>query len=96
MSNVSGADLEQLYTLGKNFCSDADQLETLITAIDNQIAASQWTGVTASQWQGTTWAEQFKPTLKNIAEGTGGLRQTGEWLKSQAQAIATATGGTVG
>ncbi|MCL2395071.1 MAG: hypothetical protein FWC87_10335 [Acidimicrobiaceae bacterium] len=93
--SVSGANLEQLYQLGKQFCSDADSIQTLIKNIDNQIAAAQWTGTNATQWT-NQWQSQFKPALNNVGEGQGGLRPTGVYLMGQAQGIGQATGTQVG
>ena len=91
---VTGANLEQLKQLSQEFLSDATQIDALIARIDAKLAAAQWTGGNATQFT-SNWQSQWKPMLKNMADGDGGLQQNGQYINSQVSAIGQATGTSI-
>ena len=91
---VTGANLEQLKQLSQEFLSDAQLIDALIPRIDAKLAAAQWTGGNATNFT-NNWQSQWKPMLKSLADGDGGLRQNGNYINSQATALGQATGTSV-
>lgn len=88
---VTGANLDQLAALGQEFNNDADAIDALIKRIDTMLPQAQWTGGNAQAFT-NNWQNTWKTQLQAIADGQGGLRANGAYIKQQVQALRQATG----
>lgn len=88
---VTGANLEQLKVLAQEFLSDADLIDAMVPRIDAKIAAAQWTGGHAQNFI-SHWVNEYKPMLKNLSDGQGGLRDNGNFINVNGQNLGQVTG----
>jgi uncharacterized protein YukE len=81
-----GADIQQLATMGRQFTTQAVQVDTLISAINGQLGNTSWVGPSADKFK-DQWNSQFVPALRNLEEA---LRAAGADVENRRQRIEAA------
>ena len=81
-----GANIEQLEALTRQFNTQAGQVDTLISAINNQMGSTWWIGPRADKFK-NEWDQQFVPTLRKLSEA---LREAGQDVTTTAHNLQAA------
>jgi uncharacterized protein YukE len=88
VTNIRGADLEQMTALHRRFADEAAAVEALQTRINQAISSTSWTGPAAEQFR-ERWAAEFVPALGRLREA---LSENALVISQRRGAIETATG----
>jgi WXG100 family type VII secretion target len=82
MSNMMGMDIEAVRQVAQQLQAQADEIENVITAIDQQIqtAGDNWNGTDADNFQ-AEWTGTNKPNLAQVATA---VRELGQKADQQA------------
>jgi uncharacterized protein YukE len=88
MSNMFGANLEQLDQLQRRFVEENEAVRQLQTRISGTLGSTAWTGPAAERFR-SAWSGEFVPTLNRLAEA---LAENASVVAKRREAIAVATG----
>ncbi|MEX2228642.1 MAG: WXG100 family type VII secretion target [Dehalococcoidia bacterium] len=88
MTNIRGADLEQMTSLNRRFADEAASVEALQARINQAISSTSWTGPAAEQFR-ERWAAEFVPALGRLREA---LSENAFVIAQRRGAIEAATG----
>lgn len=88
MTNMRGADLEQMTVLNRRFADEAASVEALQARINQAISSTAWTGPAAEQFR-ERWTAEFVPALGRLREA---LSQNALMVEQRRGAIEAATG----
>lgn len=88
MSGRIGGTVEQMQTMGSKFSSEAAELESLVSRVSGQLAATDWEGGAAQRFR-AQWEGEFRATFAQVSEG---LRECATEVSNRANAL-TAAGG---
>ena len=67
MSNMFGANLEQLDQLQRRFVEENEAVRQLQTRISGTLGSTAWTGPAAERFR-SAWSGEFVPALNRLAE----------------------------
>jgi uncharacterized protein YukE len=88
MSDMYGANLEQLDQLQRRFAEENEAVRQLQTRISGTLGSTAWTGPAADRFR-TAWSGDFVPALNRLAEA---LAENVTVVANRREAIAVATG----
>jgi uncharacterized protein YukE len=88
MSDMYGANLEQLDQLQRRFAEENEAVRQLQTRISGTLGSTAWTGPAADRFR-TAWSGDFVPALNRLAEA---LAENATVVANRREAIAVATG----
>jgi uncharacterized protein YukE len=88
MSDMYGANLEQLDQLQRRFAEENEAVRQLQTRISGTLGSTAWTGPAADRFR-TAWSGDFVPALNRLAEA---LAENATVVANRREAIAAATG----
>jgi uncharacterized protein YukE len=88
MSDMYGANLEQLDQLQRRFAEENEAVRQLQTRISGTLGSTAWTGPAADRFR-TAWSGEFVPALNRLAEA---LAENATVVANRREAIAVATG----
>ncbi|HEX2370828.1 MAG TPA: WXG100 family type VII secretion target [Acidimicrobiia bacterium] len=88
MSNMFGANLEQLDQLQRRFVEENEAVRLLQTRISGTLGSTAWTGPAAERFR-SAWSGEFVPALNRLAEA---LAENASVVANRREAIAVATG----
>jgi uncharacterized protein YukE len=88
MSDMYGANLEQLDLLQRRFAEENEAVRQLQTRISGTLGSTAWTGPAADRFR-TAWSGDFVPALNRLAEA---LAENATVVANRREAIAVATG----
>jgi uncharacterized protein YukE len=88
MSNMFGANLEQLDQLQRRFVEENEAVRQLQTRISGTLGSTAWTGPAAERFR-SAWSGEFVPALNRLAEA---LAENASVVANRREAIAVATG----
>jgi uncharacterized protein YukE len=88
MSDMYGANLEQLDQLQRRFTEENEAVRQLQTRISGTLGSTAWTGPAADRFR-TAWSGDFVPALNRLAEA---LAENATVVANRREAIAVATG----
>ncbi len=88
MSDMFGANLEQLDQLQRRFTEENEAVRQLQSRITGTLGSTAWTGPAAERFR-TAWSGEFVPALNRLAEA---LAENANVVANRREAIAVATG----
>ncbi len=88
MSDMYGANLEQLDQLQRRFTEEHEAVRQLQSRITSTLGSTAWTGPAAERFR-TAWSGDFVPALNRLAEA---LSENATVVATRREAIAVATG----
>ncbi len=83
MSQVIGAQIEQLQSLEKTFNTQAGNVESMTSGITNQLGSTQWEGPAADRFR-NEWSSEFAPMLKKLVTA---LTEAGQEVERRRNAL---------
>lgn len=68
MAGFTGMDIPQVRNLANQMRAKADEIESIMNQLTNQLGQAQWVGNDRQQFEGD-WNGQYCTSLRNVANG---------------------------